>query len=478
MGFGASPSNIRRAAVAGQFYSGEKKELRRELNELFGFYAERRDEQASDTGLLRALISPHAGYIFSGQVAASAFSRIPHNASYKRIFVLASSHQYRFNGAAVYCEGDYETPLGRIRVDTALGEKLASESEFFQKRSDVHMQEHSLEVQLPFLQYKLLDAINLVPIILGTDKPEICEKIAKQLKPWFTGENLFVISTDFSHYPTYNDALLVDKHTADAISSNRTAELLNVIQENRERRINGLATSLCGWTSVLTLMYMTAGEKFRYEQIEYKNSGDARLYGDKKGVVGYWSMAVYEKEESFHITDEEKELLLKKARSSIKNYLERGKRKKPDQSNVSGILSKRYGVFVSVYIEGELRGCIGSFANEKNLNELVQQMAVSAACDRRFDHLTKEEFAKMEMEVSVLSPLKHIRSVSEIEPGRHGIFIRQNFNSGTYLPQVALKTGWNAEELLGHCSRDKAGIGWDGWKNAEVYTYEAVVFRG
>jgi hypothetical protein len=135
-------------------------------------------------------------------------------------------------------------------------------------------------------------------------------------------------------------------------------------------------------------------------------------------------------------------------------------------------------VFVSIYVKGELRGCIGNFAQEETLNDLIQRMAVSAACDHRFKNLQPDEADDMELEISVLSPLQKIESVAEIEPGKHGIYIKKGLNSGTFLPQVAKKTGWNLEEFLGHCARDKAGFSWDGWKDAEIYTYEAFVFRG
>jgi uncharacterized protein (TIGR00296 family) len=112
-----------------------------------------------------------------------------------------------------------------------------------------------------------------------------------------------------------------------------------------------------------------------------------------------------------------------------------------------------------------------------DVERLVQDMAVSASNDGRFDRLKPKELENMELEISVLSPLKKIDSVNEIELGKHGVYIKKGINSGTFLPQVATKTEWNLEEFLGHCSRDKAGIGWDGWKTADIFTYEAIVFR-
>lgn len=466
-------SRNRKAAFAGQFYSGEKDKLENELENLF----KNTCQNSSEKKHLQAIVAPHAGYIFSGEVAASAFNLISKNTVYKRIFILASSHQYSFNGASVYCDGNYETPLGEIKVDTKLAKHFTNSSAVFYNKPEVHQNEHSLEVQLPFLQHKLGNNFLLVPIILGTNSAEECKIIASVLKPWFTPENLFVISTDFSHYPNYNEANKLDNITADAICSNQPEQLQNVLKENKTEGVDNLATSLCGWTSVLTLLYLTENRDFCFEKILYQNSGDSKISGDKNRVVGYWAIAVINNDDSMKISKAERLEIFEKAHHSIKTYVETGKKGKLIKPISKGILSEITGAFVSIYIENELRGCIGGFAQEKTLNELVQNMAVSAACDRRFENVKPEELNNMKLEISVLSPLKKINSVDEIELGKHGIFIEQGFNTGTFLPQVIEKTGWNVNQFLGYCARDKAGIGWDGWKTADIYIYEAVVFR-
>jgi len=464
----------REAAVAGQFYPGEKNVLLEELKDLFA----ESEKIKPGTQRLQAIISPHAGYVFSGKVAASAFNQIPENAQYEKVFVLASSHQFSFNGASVYCSGNYETPLGEIEVDLDLCENLTEKSTLFTNYPQAHDREHSLEVQLPFLQYKLGDNFVLVPIILGTNDASDCKEIAKVLAPYFNENNLFVISTDFSHYPKYEDAVEVDSKTAEAICKNSPLLLQDVLHNTKRKRINKLATSLCGWTSVLTLLYITEDKSFDYQKIDYQNSGDARLYGDKKRVVGYWAIAVFDKKNVFNISEKEKAEILDKTRQSITNFVKTGKRGKIKKSGSNGILNEKTGVFVSIYVKNKLRGCIGGFAQDKTLNELLQKMSVSAACDSRFDEIKKKDLKNMEMEISVLSPLKRIKSIDEFELGKHGIYIKEGLNTGTFLPQVAIKTGWSKDEFLGRCSRDKAGLGWDGWKTAELYTYEAVIFRG
>lgn len=464
---------VRAPVFAGKFYPGTKESLKNQLKELF---ATAKPLQNSRTKT-RAIISPHAGYVFSGKVAASAFNQIPENANFKKVFVIASSHQFLFGGASVYTEGNYSTPLGEIEVDKETAKKLFDSSELFQHDADSHQLEHSLEVQLPFLQYKLKNDYKLVPIILGTNNPNDCKKIAEILEPYFVEENLFVISTDFSHYPSYNDAIENDLNTANAIASNNLKNLQQVLEANKKKNIPHLATSLCGWTSVLTLLYLTENKKLECRKIDYQNSGDAKMVGDKDRVVGYWALSVVEKNE-FRVTEEEKEELLRKAKSAIKHYLETGHRANPDPPLTSGILNDEAGAFVSIYVNNELRGCIGNFAQGETLNDLVQRVAVSTTRDRRFKNLEKEELKDMQLEISVLSPLKKIDSVDEIELEKHGIYIKKGMNSGTFLPQVAEKTNWSLEEFLGHCSRDKAGLGWEGWKNAEIFTYEADIFRG
>lgn len=467
-------NKTREPAFAGKFYPGPKQALKNQLKELFAAARSKQDNQKQP----RAIIVPHAGYVFSGKTAASAFNQIPQDAFFERVFVLASSHQFLFGGAAVYSSGNYKTPLGEIKVDTELARALIESDEIFRDYDEAHDNEHSLEVQLPFLQHQLKYNFLLVPIVLGTNNPADAEKIAKALVPYFTSENLFVISTDFSHYPKYEDAIENDLETAESICSNNPPKLLQVIEKNKKKRIDNLATSLCGWTSVLTLLYLTQNKKLEYKKIDYSNSGDAEIYGDKDRVVGYWALAVYPEDVSFQVSEAEQKELLEKARNSILNFLETGKRGQPEPPQTKGILNSEAGVFVSIYVKGELRGCIGNFAKEETLNDLIQRMAVSAACDHRFKNLQPDETNDMELEISVLSPLKKIESADEIELGKHGIYLKKGLNSGTFLPQVAKKTGWNLEEFLGHCARDKAGLGWDGWKDAELYVYEAFVFKG
>jgi len=467
----------RQAIVAGTFYSDKPDILETQLESFFS----KADKLETD-GEVLAIIAPHASYIYSGQVAASAYQQIDRNKKYDNIFVIASSHRVLFKGASIYKQGDYITPLGKVKVNIELANMLIDENDIFSFNPDAHSAEHSLEVQLPFLQYALKNDFQIVPIVTGTQTLKEVNEIAKVLKPYFNDKNLFVISSDFSHYPKYEDAVSVDKKTADAILSNSVHNLINVINENASAGINNLATSLCGWPSVLTLLNITEKDNaIDVIHVDYQNSGD--VLEDKSRVVGYHAIVFVKNkitdmsENTYNLSKEEKEVLLNIARETIDEYLASGKYPVVDKYQLTDVMKTNCGAFVTLHKEGELRGCIGRFVANEPLYEIVQKMAVAAATeDLRFPTVKKDEMQKIDLEISVLTPLRKIESIDEIEMGKHGIYIKKGFASGTFLPQVATETGWTKEEFLGYCSRNKAGIGWEGWKDADIYVYEALVF--
>ncbi len=196
-----------------------------------------------------------------------------------------------FEGASVYNSGDYITPLGKITVNREIADRLIHDNKVFNFPVDAHAQEHSIEVQIPFIQYYFKETPPIVPIIIGTHNESTVKKIAEALRPYFTDENLFVISSDFSHYPSYAEANRTDSITAKSIESGKPERFLYTLKRNSEELVPGLATSMCGWTSGLTLLYLTEGDKnIEIKHIDYCNSGDSR-YGNKKEVVGYHAFA-------------------------------------------------------------------------------------------------------------------------------------------------------------------------------------------
>lgn len=467
----------RKAYAAGRFYTNNPTELKAQLQQLFSKPVRKK---AENTPL--AIVVPHAGYVFSGAVAASAYNQIDPNRKFERIFIIGSSHTMAFSGASVYCTGHYETPLGRVKVDLELANQLVSGNKILNNNPDPHVFEHSLEVQLPFLQYHMHTDYQIVPVIIGSSTAETAKKLAAVLKPYLNEKNLFVISSDFSHYPNYTDANVVDRLTAEAIQTNNPAKLLAALDRNEQKNIPGLVTSLCGWSSVLTLLYMT--EKMpalTVDLLQYKNSGDT-AYGDKDRVVGYWALSFTQGKANnqageFSISSKDQQFLLKLAREAITGYLKKGTTPEIDPASLSRTVNTPCGAFVTLTKNHILRGCIGRFEPEQPLWKVVQSMAVAAATqDHRFSPVQPGELSQLEIELSVLSPLKRIKSANEFILGKHGIYMKKGTSTGTFLPQVATSTGWSKEEFLGHCAEDKAGIGWNGWKTAELYTYEALVF--
>ncbi|MDO9255494.1 MAG: AmmeMemoRadiSam system protein B [Bacteroidales bacterium] len=465
----------RQPAVAGSFYPSDPAEIQQMLKLCFA----KAPAHTSDSEVM-AIISPHAGYVFSGEVAAAAFSQLDSEKEYKTIFILGSSHRNSFAGASIYSIGNYTTPLGAVKTDLEIAQKLATENKVLSFDPHYHKSEHSLEVQIPFLQFFLKKDFKIVPILLGTQDPLLCQQIAKALKPYFSPENLFVISTDFSHYPAYKDAFITDHQIADAIVTNNPDKFLNAVENCTTKKIENLSTGCCSWPSVLSLMYLTEEMSgIAYKQVLYKNSGDSQ-YGEMDRVVGYYALSVLQqKSRTMALTDSDKKELLQIARNTIKTYLQESLTASVDSESLSNALLSKAGAFVTLKKAGELCGCIGHFEADKPLYKIVQQMAIASATqDYRFDAVNLSELEQINIEISVLSPMQKLSNVNNVQLGIDGIYIKKGSRSGTFLPQVATETHWSLEEFLGHCARDKAGIGWDGWKDkdAEIYVYQAFVF--
>lgn len=460
---------VRPATQAGRFYDGNAQRLSHEVDSFLTLHAN--DATFENVA---AVIVPHAGYYYSGNVAAAAYMSLPKARHYKRVFLLGPSHHEWLDGASVNSEADYyQTPLGQVKVDRETAKKLLAADSVIAYRPEAHDREHCLEVQLPFLQRRFEEVPPIVPIIISTNDFSKLKQIAETLKPYFTDDNLFIISSDFSHYPSYEDACKVDAKTGKAIESGEVEAFIATIDDNAKSGIRNLATSACGGFPIITLMLMI-DKGYTVKHLLYQNSGYVDD-GDLSRVVGYHAFAILRDEtKTFSLSDEEKQTLKKIAYNSIKNALD-GKRNA--QTTVSPTLQAKCGAFVSLHKQGRLRGCIGHFGEDTPLHEIVAEMARAAAFeDPRFQPLRREELDEVDIEISVLTPMRRIQSLDEFKLHQHGIYIRKGYRSGTFLPQVADEVNWTKEEFVGHCSQDKAGLGWDGWRDAELYVYEAIVF--
>lgn len=487
----------RQPVVSGSFYPSDSERLRSELTGYFASFGK------PDPGVhVTAILVPHAGYVYSGHTAAAGFAAIAAGVTYDNIFLIGVSHRYSFEGAAVYTSGNMVTPLGTLKVNRELGRQLQSTNKWFIDKDEAHGPEHSLEVQLPFIQYRFGTAPAIVPILIGTRNTSVLKAVASGLQPWFNERNLFIISSDFSHYPSREDARRVDRMSSDALVSGDPEAFLRTIRTIESAGTKNLATAMCGWPAALVLLYMAEKRgDLVFRNVEYTNSGDVRR-GTPDEVVGYNAIVLEKKsaatkkssvtaappitaengsavQESFTLTAAEKKTLLSIAREAISAKLDNRKPAAVEAAKLTPRLMEPLGAFVTITIDGDLRGCIGRFTSTDPLREVVAVMATEAAFgDPRFPALTKGEYPSVHIEISVLGPMRKIQSINEIRIGRHGIYIKKGYRSGTLLPQVAEERGWSVEEFLGYCARDKAGIGWNGWKDkeTEIFIYEAYVF--
>ncbi|MDD5226159.1 MAG: AmmeMemoRadiSam system protein B [Candidatus Omnitrophica bacterium] len=463
-------SSVRKAAVAGGFYPGDKATLEKYVDTLL-----RQANPPKITEPVRAIMVPHAGYVFSGLVAAYAYRELE-GRDIKTVILIGNSHRHFFDGIAVYAKGAFETPLGLVPVDETFAAKLLTADPAIADRPDIHEDDHVLEVQLPFLQRVLKD-FKIVPILFSGDSPELAQKLARILSPLMNDKILIVASTDMSHYPSYVDAETADKKMLAAIETGQMANLDATLQALATQHIPQAETFLCSPDGVRVVLLLA--QNFRNPQpvlLKYMNSGDTS--GDKSRVVGYGAVAFVAKQDEKSrtpppaagekgISSQGKKELLQIARSTAENYVRAGKI--PELSPSAPALKQPMGAFVTLRENGQLRGCIGRFEPSEPLYKTVQQMAASAATqDPRFKPVSADELGKLEYEISVLSPLKNIKSAEEIELGKHGVAISKGIHHGVFLPQVATETGWSKEEFLGELCSQKAGLPRDCWKDPEV----------
>ena len=474
--------DIRSPAVAGQFYPASRAEL---IIQIQGFV--NKSKPMTVNGDIVGIWVPHAGYIFSGQVAGNAYACVQ-DKKYDLIVLIGASHHIRLKGGSIGNWSHYKTPLGLASIDVTLASQIRKDSDLVECVPVAHTYEHSLEVQIPFLQV-VQPGVPVLPLIIDADLSfREAQSVARTLVERVKDKQvLFVASSDMSHYPTYKDAYEVDLKMLDAIATFDPKNVLKRNMEILEQNVPNLACVLCGKSAVITMMLasklMGADET---EILPYMNSGD--ISGERHRVVGYGSALFVNNQKmkkakggqvlnEIAFSEDEKEQLFRIARESILQAL---KDKKPPRFNIknNNLLEKR-GVFITLTNEGRLRGCIGHFDTDYPLYQIVTQMSIAAATqDYRFMYnpITSDEMEDIEIKISILSPLKKIDSIDEIKIGQHGIWIRQGSRGGTYLPEVATEMGWNKIEFLEHCCAEKAGLSPDAWKNdAEIYIYSSQI---
>lgn len=436
---------IRRPAVAGTFYPGDPRQLAAEVDELLDG-VERFEPRM---GHPKALIVPHAGYIYSGPVAAAAYDELaPARGIVKRVVLLGPVHRVPVRGLALPLADGFETPLGRVPIDRAACASIARLKQVVTSEP-AHAMEHSLEVQVPFLQ-KTLGPFTLVPLAVGSASiSEVAETI-EQL--WGGEETLIVVSTDLSHYHPYDEARSIDGRTLGRIAAYAT----DIDHEEA-----------CGATPLNGLLHLARAKGLSIRPLAANNSGDTA--GGKGRVVGYSAFALDDERQRV-TAGEAGQRLLALARAAIARELGTGAAPESDRD---GWLGQTAATFVTLLKDGRLRGCIGSLEAHRPLREDVAANAVAAAFrDPRFPPLTKEEWPFCALEVSLLSRPKTIRFADEadllgqVRAGEDGIILECAGKRATYLPQVweglpekerffaelKRKAGIPAETSLGRCT--------------------------
>jgi AmmeMemoRadiSam system protein B/AmmeMemoRadiSam system protein A len=436
--------SIRPAALAGAFYPGNPIELSQQLRSLFS-------EAAARDGAPKALIVPHAGYIYSGAMAARAYSRLaPLRWTVRRVVLFGLCHRVAVRGVALPASDFFETPLGRLPIDTAAVAALAKQPGVVIDDRP-HAQEHSIEVQLPFLQ-AALETFQLVPIAVGHTTPEQVAALMEQL--WGGPETLIVVSSDLSHYHPYGQAQAIDGGTA--------ARILDLAPQLTHDQA-------CGATAINALLQVAQRRRLTPACLGVCNSGDTA--GDRDRVVGYAAYAFSETPAAIGPT------LIAQARYAIDQQLGLSATPPPD---TLAQLGEPGACFVTLKIGGALRGCIGALRATRTLREDLRANAVSAALrDPRFAPLSAAEWAKVTVDVSVLSPVRYepcpdmARALSRIEPGRHGVVLAGDggAHQSTFLPSV-WKELPRPQDFLNQLLRKGGFSGWPADMQLGLYTVD------
>jgi len=468
----------RTPTFAGSFYPVEPQNLKTKITSLLN-QAPRLERK----GKLQILIVPHAGLDYSGPIAAAGFKQLG-GTDYQRVILLGSSHRAFFEGIAVFDQGAWETPLKKTIIDEDLAKKLVSPNEGIVANPPVHREEHSLEVQLPFLQTVLPQA-KIVPILIGQPTKETLASLAQKIADNLDSFTLLLISSDLSHYPPYKVANQVDKKTTQAVVSGQAENLEKSLTEAESQHYPGLDTCACGYQAILVALQ--AAEKlnnFNFEEIKYANSGD--ITGEKEQVVGYAAIGGWRRNNPSSLTLDQKaqEEALALARQTLKAHLSGLPLRTPPKAGEGGprspILLKPLGAFVTLKKNGELRGCIGEFEPKVPLWQVIQKMSIAAATeDPRFPKVTAEELPDIEIEISVMTPRKKIDNWEKIRLGVDGVMMQYGNRGGTFLPQVATETGWSLEEFLSQLCFQKAGLPPHCYKSPQtnLYTFEVQILK-
>lgn len=478
-------AQTRKPSVAGQFYPRASEKLRKTCQ----YYLQQAGPRKLNSRPI-GIIVPHAGYVYSGRIAAIGFNEIK-SYEYDAIIILAPSHMQAFSFASIYSGDYYETPLGKLKVDKALCNNIAAQCKYARISSKGHKissnrrGEHSIEVEIPFIQI-VQPEVPIVPILFGTLDYSVIEELGEALRKISKENNILIVaSSDLSHYHSYSEANKIDKKL---ISSLQNFEPLYFYQGIKNRKYEA-----CGAAPITTLLYTTKSVNSQNIHIlEYANSGDIKG-ADKSRVVGYLSAVITQEnnkkinkgtssmneQKKQELSTKDKKFLLDIAYKSIKAAVTNSGKPDPDPATIPETICQERGAFVTINKKGKLRGCIGYVMPVKPLWKAVREMAESAAMkDPRFPAIQEDELEDIEIEISVLTVPEKIENIEDIEVGKHGLIIKRGFQQGLLLPQVAVDHNWDRNEFLKYTCR-KAGLPMDAWneRDTDIKIFSAQVFN-
>ncbi|MEW6027084.1 MAG: AmmeMemoRadiSam system protein B [Planctomycetota bacterium] len=473
--------NVRESVLAGSWYQANPDTLRKEINK----YLSNVKLPADAPNEVSALVSPHAGHQYSGQAAAYGYSLLK-GKSFKRVIIMGPSHRVGFEGVSVSKATHYETPLGKVPLDRTACDKLI-QSKLFSYQATADKMEHSLEIQLPFLQVVLEDGYKIVPLVVG--EVDNYQETAKAIKGIIDDQTLVIASSDFTHYgDDFGYVPFTDniKENLKKLDGEAIEQIISRSPDGFQRYIKSTGATVCGYKPIILLLYILGGEN-KATLLNYYTSGD--LTGDylhcvsyasiafSRGVLQYAPTKKMDEEGTDDLNKSEQETLLKLARQTLKEYLKNGKTPKVDEKELTARLKEKRGVFVTLKKHGDLRGCIGSIFEPKPLYlGVIEQAVNSAVNDWRFSPVTAAEEKEIDIEISVLSPMKKVASYNDIVVGKHGVYLIKGGCTAVFLPQVAPEQGWTRDQMLEHLSM-KAGLSKDAWRQgAEFMVFTAQVF--
>ncbi len=483
-----SYADVRKPAIAGTWYPDRMDKLGTDIDHYL-----QEAPHPELPGEIVGVVVPHAGYQYSGIVAASAYQAI-RGKSYDVVVLIGCAHRVGFQGAALDAVDAYHTPFGDVPVDTEFINRIAALPFYVVKNRRPHDPEHSLEAQIPFLQRVLKPGFKIVPILFGREPGTAYKYLVENIPLLLKGKTALIIaSTDLTHFPNYDDSCRIDQRTVEIIASMDQSGLDRIEREEMKKFVPSLDCVLCAPEATKAVIELSRSLGADKGIVMHRaNSGDA-VIGDKHRVVGYGAVAfcrsnshsqsttqTEEKhsEESMmgdRLTIDQEKYLLGLSRYVLASYVKTGKT--PSITSPDNILDKKRGAFVTLKMHGELRGCIGTIMPVDPCYKTVISNTINACSqDPRFRPVTSAELDQIDIEISVLSTPLPVSSYREIIIGKHGIVLKKGHNKSVFLPQVAPEQGWTLEETLRHLAL-KAGLSADGWKSGASFdVFEAQVF--